>query len=483
MQQNWKQLTGALGAMLVGSLVTGVVMTSPGFLRNDPLAQEIPAARPKPLRGQDVGAARDLSTAFRNVSERIRPSVVSINTTQTEVVGRGPRGFEEFFGAPSRREASGTGSGVIVRADGYILTNNHVVEGADRLEVEFSDGSKIDGRIVGTDPQTDLAVVKVDREGLTPAGFGDSDAIQVGDWVLAIGSPFGLDQTVTAGIISGKNRVRRIVGEGDGFEDFLQTDAAINPGNSGGPLVNLNGELVGINTAIMSRSGSSAGIGFAIPVSLAQPVLDSIVKFGTVRRGFLGASLDNITPETVREYNLKASKGVIIRTLLDGMPAQQAGMREGDVVVAIDGKPMSNSDQMRNYVASQPPGDSMLMDVNRGGRSIRVKVDLRERTDEVMAQFRAGEVLGARLVPANPTTSAKYGYQNLESGLIVTALKDGSVAAGQLEVGDVIERVAGVAPASAQELQLILREASRRGRPVQLVIRRGNERMLLRLEN
>ena len=320
MQNTWKQVTGALGAMLVGSLVTGVVMTSPGFLRNDPLAQEV--VRPAPqqrLQGQNLGAARDLSSAFRNVAELIRPSVVSINTTQTEVIGRRvPRGFEDFFGipnGPTQRESTGTGSGVIVRSDGYILTNNHVVEGADRLEVELSDGSKVDGRIIGTDPQTDLAVVKVDLNGLTAASFGDSDAIEVGDWVLAIGSPFGLDQTVTAGIISGKNRVRRIVDEGEGFEDFLQTDAAINPGNSGGPLVNLNGELVGINTAIMSRTGSSAGIGFAIPVTLARPVLDSIINFGTVRRGFLGASLDNITPDTVREYNLKTSKGVIIRTL------------------------------------------------------------------------------------------------------------------------------------------------------------------------
>ncbi|MEL6106087.1 MAG: trypsin-like peptidase domain-containing protein, partial [Planctomycetota bacterium] len=213
MQRTWKQVTGALGAMLAGSLVTGVVMTSPSFLRNDPIAQEVPAARSQPLRGQDVGAARDLSTAFRNVAELIRPSVVSINTTQ--VVGRrAPRGLEDFFNGPSQRESTGTGSGVIVRSDGYILTNNHVVEGADRLEVELSDGSKIEGQIIGTDPQTDLAVVKVDMEGLTAASFGDSDAIEVGDWVLAIGSPFGLDQTVTAGIISGKNRVRRIVDDG-----------------------------------------------------------------------------------------------------------------------------------------------------------------------------------------------------------------------------------------------------------------------------
>ena len=340
MQNHWKHVSGAMGAMILGSLVTGAVMTVPGFLRSDPSAQDraAPLQRPRvlgdfktrpPLPAENLGAANALSTAFRNVANVMRPSVGSINTTQTQIINqRLPRGFEDFFGVPpqlpQRRESSGTGSGVIVRSDGYILTNNHVVEDADELEVEFSDGSKVLGRIVGTDPQTDLAVAKVDREDLQAVPMGDSDAIQVGDWVVAIGSPFGLDQTVTAGIISGKNRVRGIVGDGEGYEDFLQTDAPINPGNSGGPLVNLRGELIGINTAIMSRSGSSAGIGFAIPVSLAAPVFNSIIENGVVRRGFLGARMGPVDERTIQGFDLKVDRGVLIESVLDGMPAAVA---------------------------------------------------------------------------------------------------------------------------------------------------------------
>ena len=248
-----KNVTFVFAAMLAGALLTGLLMSSPELAPGDAMAQD--GGPDRRVNRQGLSHAEGLSTAFRNVAELLRPSVVSIST-RTEVVARRrgfPPGFEDFFGAvpmPERREAEGMGSGVIVREDGYILTNNHVVKDTDELMVELFDGRKISGKIVGTDPQTDLAVVKIDLTGLRAANFGSSEDIQVGDWVLAIGSPFGLDQTVTAGIISGKNRVQRIIDDGNGFEDFLQTDAAINPGNSGGPLVNLRGELVGINTAI-----------------------------------------------------------------------------------------------------------------------------------------------------------------------------------------------------------------------------------------
>lgn len=510
MPKTWKQISGALGLMIVGSLVTGAVMTVPGFMRSDPYAQDsAPFAQastggaqatganttaaqdavegvygqPRELNGQNLAAAQNLSTAFRNVANGMRPSVVSINTTQTLTVGR-RRGFEGFFDSPDaglqQRQESGMGSGVIVRTDGYILTNNHVVEGADELEVEFSDGSTALGRIIGTDPQTDLAVVKVDRTDLIAVPLGNSDAIQVGDWVLAIGSPFGLDQTVTAGIISGKNRVRGIIGDGAGFEDFLQTDAAINPGNSGGPLVNLNGELIGINTAIMSRSGSSAGIGFAIPVSLAGPVLRSIIENGTVRRGFLGASLADVDDKTINGFNLKIKQGVLIESVLDGMPASSAGIRAGDVVTSIDQRPMHNRTRMRNYVASRPPGATMLLEINRRGKTKQIRVDLKERTEEMMAQFGSGEVMGAELVPITPATATKYGYRGLDSGLIITGIQNDSIAERDgLLVGDVIESVGGVAVSSARRLESILALAKRQGLAVQIRIRRGNRRMLM----
>jgi serine protease Do len=433
-----------------------------------------------------LAAANDLSKAFRNVANFVRPSVVSINTTATRMARGLPRGLppglEQFFNVPEAvpRRAEGMGSGVIVRDDGYILTNNHVVEGADELEVEFSDGSKASAEIVGTDPQTDLAVLKVNRTDLQAIPIGSSDQIQVGDWVVAIGSPFGLEQTVTAGIISGKNRVRGIVGDGAGFEDFLQTDAAINPGNSGGPLVNLKGELVGINTAIMSRSGSSAGIGFAIPVSLAGPVLRSIIENGTVKRGFLGASLAPVNEKTIEAYGLKVDKGVLIESVLENMPADVAGIQPGDVVLAIDGRPMRSHSQMRNYVATRPPGAEMTMEINRDGQALNIQVNLKERTEEVMAQFGSGEVLGAELVPVTEATAKKYGYENLESGLIITGIKDDSVAERDgLMVGDVIEVAGGIPLTSARQLEAILAEYKRQGQPCRISIRRGNQRMLM----
>ena len=278
----------ALVAMLASSLLcaSSFLLLSLGFGRG------VTAQESRPANGtvdpRHFQYAQSLSAAFRAVAESLRPSVVSIST-KTEIAARPrglPPGFEDLFGlgpeAPRSRETTGMGSGVIVRSDGYILTNNHVVEDATELVVEMFDGRKVKGSIVGTDPETDLAVVKVELKGLRAAKFGSSEEIQVGDWVLAIGSPFGLDQTVTAGIISGKHRVQGIIDGGEGFEDFLQTDAAINPGNSGGPLVNLRGELVGINTAILSKTGASAGIGFAIPESLAQPVLRAIIESGEV---------------------------------------------------------------------------------------------------------------------------------------------------------------------------------------------------------
>jgi serine protease Do len=485
----WKNISFALSAMIVGSLVTGVVMTLPRGLRGDAQAQDAGGRTPI-VNQQDLTHAQGLSSAFRNVAEALRPSVVSIDTRQTQVIpGRRrlppgfPPQFEDLFRdqGPMRREQSGMGSGVIVRSDGYILTNNHVVKDADELAVELSDGRTIAGKIVGTDPQTDLAVVKIDVQGLRAARFGSSDEIRVGDWVLAIGSPFGLDQTVTAGIISGKNRVQRIIDQGNGFEDFLQTDAAINPGNSGGPLVNLRGELVGINTAILSRTGASAGIGFAIPVSLAKPVLESIIETGEVHRGFLGAQVVDVTPDSVQEYDLKVQTGALIGSILEDQPADKAGLQPGDVVTKIDGRPCIGGTQLRNYVASRRPGTVVSMEVNRAGRSMQVRVNLQERTDEAMALFHSGGgMFGAELIPVTPATARQYGYEGLRSGLIVASVEDGSLAAqAELQVGDVIESAAGIKLRSADQLAEIYEEATKAGQPLRAIVRRGNRQLLL----
>ncbi len=501
MHQSWKSLSVVFGAAFCGALLTGVIMSLPTRMTSGIYADQVSSAV---VAKQNLDAAEGLSSAFRNVASSLKPSVVSISTHATVKAQKGRRGtvppefggqlppwlrdelfrqFDQPEGDAPSQERSGMGSGVIARADGYILTNNHVVEGADKLMVELSDGRKVEGKVVGTDSATDLAVVKIEVTGLKPAVFGDSDSIEVGDWVLAIGSPFELDQTVTAGIISGKNRVQHIVGDGDGFEDFLQTDAAINPGNSGGPLVNLRGELVGINTAILSRSGTSAGIGFAIPVSLARPVMESIIDSGEVHRGFLGAQVGDLNPDVVKEFDLKTSSGALIRGVVEGQPAAVAGLQPGDVVTQIDGRSVTSGTQLRNLIASKLPGAEVVLSVNRNGVVQQMQVKLLERTRESLALMNGNEpdvVMGAKLEPMTPETAKDLGLDEASGGLIVTNIQDNSIAAqGGLQVGDVIEQVGQQPLETVEQLKTALQSAKDSGRGVRLVIRRGDVRTLI----
>ncbi len=498
MHQSWKSLSVVFGAALCGALLMGAIMSMPAPLTSGIYADQIVAS--KEAR-QNIDTAQGLSSAFRNVAEALKPSVVSISTktsARVEATRRGGGGLppelrrqlppwlgEEFFRdfdfeAPQRQAPAreGMGSGVIASADGYVLTNNHVIEGADELTVELSDGRKVAGKVVGTDPASDLAVVKIDATGLQPVAFGDSDTIQVGDWVLAIGSPFGLDQTVTAGIISGKNRVQGIIGNGDGFEDFLQTDAAINPGNSGGPLVNLRGELVGINTAILSRSGTSAGIGFAIPVSLARPVMESIIENGSVRRGFVGAAVGDVNADTIKEFDLKANTGALISSVVDGQPAAKAGLQPGDVVVKIDGKPITSGAQMKNMVASKAPGASVNMEVNRGGQMLNITVKLEERTKERLAALNGrgpGDVMGAKLSPMTVELAEQLGIDASTGGFVITDISDGSLAANAgFNVGDVLLQINNQPLVKLEQLKAAVNDLQESGRAIRLVVRRGN---------
>lgn len=498
MRKQWKPISFALGSLWVATLTAAVVVSLPDGLRSDAMADQSAPRAGAIDPGQGLNTAQDLSASFRTVAEAMRPSVVSVSSKTKAKAGANrlsprlrsqlPPGFEKYFQDPSQGgqqmpDREGQGSGVIVREDGYILTNNHVVEDADEVYVELSDDRRLPAEVVGTDPETDLAVLKIEADNLRAIAFGDSDAIQVGDWVLAIGSPFGLDQTVTAGIISGKNRNRRIVNNGNGFEDFLQTDAAINPGNSGGPLVNLRGELVGINTAILSRSGASAGIGFAIPVSLARPVLTSIIEYGQVRRGFLGAQVRDVTPDVVEEMGLKVADGALIQGVLDEQPAANANLQPGDVVVSVDGKKVRSSSQLVNYIASRPPGASVAMVINRDGETLNKTVNLQERTSEAMAMFNGGSVLGAKLEPITPESAQRYGYTGMESGLIVVSVEDGGVAdESGLMAGDVIESAGGNVVNSVAELQAVITEAKRQSIALRLIIRRGNTRMIVPLQ-
>jgi len=319
---------------------------------------------------------RGASTAgsFSSAAKIASAAVVSINTSKAAAKNphAGDPWFKFFYGDQGRDEPqSGLGSGVIISASGYILTNNHVIEGADDIEVVLADARKAKAKVIGTDPETDLAILKIELDKLPVIVLGNSEALQVGDPVLAIGNPFGVGQTVTGGIVSALGRNRLGINT---FENFIQTDAAINPGNSGGALVDTTGALLGINTAIYSRSGGSMGIGFAIPVSTAKQVLESIVKDGQVTRGWIGVEPQELNAELMETFNVKTSQGVIITGVLQNGPAGQAGIKPGDVITAVNGKAVGNVTDLLSAVAALKPGVAAPLSVQRAGKTSDVSV-------------------------------------------------------------------------------------------------------------
>ena len=330
------------------------------------------------------GAAGAPAGSFSGAAKKAAPAVVSINTSKA--AQRNPHAgdpwFKFFYGDQGQEAQSGLGSGVILSASGYVLTNNHVVEGADEIEVVLNDSRRARAKVIGTDPDTDLAVLKIDLDKLPVIVLGNSNALQVGDQVLAIGNPFGVGQTVTSGIVSALGRNQLGINT---FENFIQTDAAINPGNSGGALVDVNGNLLGINTAIYSRSGGSMGIGFAIPVSTAKLVLEGIVKDGQVTRGWIGVEPNNLSPELAETFGVKAKEGVIITGVLQGGPAAQAGLKPGDVIVRVADKPVGNVSELLSSVAALKPGTPSKFGLLRSDQAVEIAVTpgLRPKTRAV----------------------------------------------------------------------------------------------------
>jgi serine protease DegQ len=351
-------------------------------LRPDLLAwnmrSEVLPAKPPPAEAPALAVA-----TFRDAARQAMPAVVNIFTSQ-EVKRTRPSfmddpWFREFFGdqpdaGPQRRE--GLGSGVIVSEDGYILTAHHVIESVDQIEIALSDSRKVRARVVGTDPETDLAVLKIELEKLPSITFAPPEQLRVGDVVLAIGNPFGVGQTVTLGIVSGLGRSRLGITT---FENFIQTDAAINPGNSGGALVDAGGNLVGINTLIYSRTGGSMGIGYAIPVSIARQVMEQIVQKGSVTRGWIGVGLQDITPELAQSFQLPASRGVLITQVERGSPADKGGIRPGDILIAVNDRPVADSVTMLNLIAALPPGQRAVIKLARNQAQNDVTVTIGRR--------------------------------------------------------------------------------------------------------
>jgi Do/DeqQ family serine protease len=384
-----------------------------------------------------AGVISDFTTA----SNAVTPAVVHIKTRFNSSGAASP--FEELYGIPSSNvPASGSGSGVIITKDGYIATNNHVVENASAIEVILPDRRALTARLIGQDPNTDLALLKIDGRNLPVVSFGNSDNVQVGEWVLAVGYPLSLNTTVTAGIISAKGRSIGIINRpstnrfqggasqagNTAIESFLQTDAAINPGNSGGALVNTNGELIGINTAIASQTGSYAGYAFAIPVNLAKKVLDDLKQFGTVKRGVLGVSFPSPAAEVqfLKQQGIDPStiKGVYITGIASGSAAAGAGLREGDIIQSIDGVPLNSSSEFSERIARHRPGDVVKLTYLRNGKTNTVNIRLKEESKAIASGTLKGiyERLGATFAPISPAMKERF---ELNSGVLVREVRSG----------------------------------------------------------
>ncbi len=450
-----------------------------------------------PAEEQAIAGVEATSRAFVAISKEVKPSVVTISSERIietgGSAGRHPWGgmfpdgfFDRFFQMPDRIPQQGMGSGVIISEDGLVLTNNHVVANADRVRVTLADGRSFEAEVKGADPQSDVAVVQIDASGLPAARLGSSDALRVGEWVLAIGNPFQLTQTVTAGIVSAKGRSR--VGLAD-YEDFIQTDAAINPGNSGGALVNLRGEVIGINTAIASRSGGSQGVGFAIPIDMAHKILDSLLEHGRVIRGYLGVSIQNLDAGLADNYGLDRPRGALVNSVQKGTAAEKAGIEPGDLILELNGKTLADRDDLRLQISGSPPGSEVKLTLLRDGKERKVDVRLGELQGNEIAGTGTKEdssdlslsKLGFDAEPINRTWSQRYGLEPDTEGLVVIHVEPGTPAADAgIREGDVILEAGRESIDSLSSLRNRLEEVEP-GRTMLLKVQRQDSSLFLAL--
>lgn len=456
---------------------------------------EAPPLDSRPIQREAVG-----QNSFSPIVKRVAPAVVRVFTSATVR----PAGFEGgppedifryFFGNPSdprgqrpNRNApmprqQGIGSGVITTADGYILTNNHVVEGADEVRVALQDGREFTAEVVGRDPKTDVAVLRVDAKGLPAIKMADSDQVEVGDMVLAVGNPFGIGQTVTSGIVSATGRGGAI---GLDYEDFIQTDAAINPGNSGGALVDSEGRLIGINTAILSRSGGNQGIGFAIPSNLARSVMRSIVEDGEVTRGYLGVAIQDITPALAEEFDIKDNKGALISDVTPESPAAKAGLKSGDVVIEFNGKKIADSRRLKLEVASARPDTSVSVRVLRGGggKTLEVRVGALPGSEKLAGgkpgpAEDTGALNGVAVSDLDGRARRQFNIpEHVKGAMVSEVAPDSASARAGLREGDVIIEINREAVGSADEAIGLTKESGRK-RTLLRVWRDGGSRFVV----
>ncbi|MCP4340990.1 MAG: DegQ family serine endoprotease [Desulfobulbaceae bacterium] len=443
---------------------------------------------------EDIAILDKSSKAFVNVVKRAKPAVVHIKvektTTSRSRGGRGPEDmfnhpfFDQFFGPQYRRQQPkpqeytqrGQGSGFIISKDGFILTNNHVVEGADTIKVTLSDDRDFTAKVIGTDPQTDVALLKIeDPKNLPVLPLGDSSKLEAGEWVIAIGNPFGLSQTVTVGVVSATGRSSVGINE---YENFIQTDAAINPGNSGGPLINGRGEVVGINTALFSKTGGYMGIGFAIPINMAKSIEDQLHKDGKVTRGWLGVVIQNVNKDLAESFGLKEAGGILISEVQKDSPASAAGLQQGDVILRLNGVKLEDVSDLRNRVALLQPGSKSMVEIMRNGREKKIQVSIGEQPSNFSKRSSGSngneslDKYGLTLQELTPELAKKFEYEE-DSGLIISGIASGSSAeAAGLKPGQLVEEVNRERVSNLKELAIALKQS--KSDKILLRVRAGN---------
>jgi serine protease Do len=463
-------------------------------------ASDSPPSGPAPLTGLPAGLP---ANGFTDVAKAVTPAVVNITTVVVEQTAEGRIGpdelrerMEEFFGRPfgprgfrgpqgpgepRGRRGGGQGSGVIVSPDGYVLTNNHVIDGAREVTVTLPDKREFKGRIVGTDPKTDLAVVKIDGQNLPTVAWGDASKLQVGEYVLAVGNPFGLSSTVTLGIVSALGRGRMGITQ---YEDFIQTDAAINPGNSGGALVNTRGELVGINTAIFSQTGGYQGVGFAVPTSMARPVYDSLIKNGKVVRGFLGIGIQDLNQDLAKSFRIKEAKGALVSDVKEDGPADQGGIKQGDVITAYQGSPVDDAVALQRMVTKTAVGNKVAIKVMRDGQEKELTVTIGEQPDTPKtAKADAGDkdyaFAGASVQDLDQDIAKELGITGKVQGVVVTSVEpDSGAEKAGLMPGDVIREINRRPVKSVKDFEKMAAGVKKGENILILINRRGNSLFL-----
>ena len=471
MKNIWKNV---LGVALVAAISSGAAIGTSTYLMNKN-QQSVTAAGyentfKQPLRLTGLGAVAAENTDFTAAAENTVHGVVHIKATANAQASRGGGGrqyvdpFELFFGfggggfqRPQPQPRVGAGSGVIISTDGYILTNNHVIDGADELEVTLNDNRKFEGKVIGADPTTDIALIKVEASNLPTIPFGDSEKLKVGEWVLAVGNPFNLTSTVTAGIVSAKSRGNiGAGGDRSKIEAFIQTDAAVNPGNSGGALVNTKGELVGINTAIYSETGNFAGYSFAVPISIAGKVANDLKQYGTVQRAILGVlMLDAQNVPEEEKSKVKVTEGAYVAEFAERSSAKEAGVEKGDVIVAVNGKKIKSSSALQEQISKYRPGDRVELTVNRNGNTKRFTVELRNAQGgtKVMKGGDTTEMMGAAFNTLSKEDKRKYG---VSYGIEVTGLTSGKLREAGIKKGFIIMIVNNQKITAPEDLEKIV---------------------------